>query len=157
MNTITSNAFAPTADTVSKIEAVIAALPESWNCHDMVAYASHFTENADFINILGMHWRGRPAIEAQHIAIHETIFRNSQLQELNHTIRFLTPEVAVAHVNWQMTGHEIGPSKDWQPATVRKGVLSAVLVLEGETWRITALHNTDIVRIPALGVPEVGK
>jgi uncharacterized protein (TIGR02246 family) len=101
MNTITSNAFTPTADTVSKIEAVIAALSESWNCHDMVAYASHFTENADFINILGMHWRGRPAIEAQHIAIHETIFRNSQLQELNHTIRFLTPEVAVAHPKMQ--------------------------------------------------------
>ena len=134
----------------AKIEAVLAALPESWNRHDMVAYSSHFTEDADFINILGMHWRGRPAIEANHIVNHKAMFSKSRLESLSHTIRFLTPEVAVAHVNWQMTGHEIGRSQEWQPAAVRKGVLTAVLVPDGDTWRITALHNTDIVPIPAM-------
>ena len=135
----------------SKIGAFLAALPETWNRHDMVAYASHFSENADFVNILGMHWRGRAAIEASHIAIHKGIFRNSRLEALDQTIRFLTPEVAVAHVNWQMTGHETGQVKEWQPAATRKGVLTAVLVPEGDTWKITALHNTDIVPVPSMG------
>jgi uncharacterized protein (TIGR02246 family) len=158
MSTTSPNgAVTPTAAAISEIEKVLAALPESWNRHDMVAYASYFTDDADFINILGMHWRGRAAIEAQHINIHKTIFRNSQLQALNHTIRFLAPGVAVAHVNWEMTGHEIGPSKEWQPAAVRKGVLTAVLVPDGETWRITALHNTDTVSVQAVGIPPAGK
>ena len=87
----------------------------------------------------------------QHVAIHQTVFRNSQLQALNHTMRFLTPEVAVAHVNWQMTGHDTGPVKEWQPPAVRKGILTAVMVPEGDTWRITALHNTDTVPVPGMG------
>ena len=95
--------------------------------------------------------RGRAAIEAQHIAIHKTVFRNSQLEALQQTVRFLTPEVAVAHVNWQMTGHDTSQTKEWQPGAARKGVLTAVLVPEGDTWRISALHNTDSVSVPALG------
>ena len=151
----------PLTDAKSKIEAVLAAIPETWNRHDMAAYASHFTEDADFVNILGMHWRGRVAIEAQHVDIHKTVFRNSQLRTLGHTIRFLTPEVAIAHLNWQMTGHETGPVKGWQPAAVRTGVLTAVLIPEGDVWRITAMHNTDSVPVPGLGlgmqVPGLGE
>ncbi len=139
------------ADAQTKIAAVLAALSESWNRHDMVGYASHFCEDADFVNVLGMHVRGRAAIEAQHIAIHKTVFRNSQLEALQQTVRFLTPEVAVAHVNWQMTGHDTSQTKEWQPGAARKGVLTAVLVPEGDTWRISALHNTDSVSVPALG------
>ena len=88
MSATSPNSFIPSTAAISEIEKVLAALPESWNRHDMVAYASYFTDNADFINILGMHWRGRAAIEAQHINIHKTIFRNSQLQALepHHTI-----------------------------------------------------------------------
>ncbi len=150
MSSTSPNTFTPPAAAISEIEKVLAALPESWNRHDMVAYASQFSENADFVNILGMHWQGRPAIEAQHITIHKTVFRNSQLRALNHSIRFLTPAVAVAHVNWEMTGHEIPVTKEWQPAEKRRGILTAVLVPEGDTWRITALHNTDIVPIPGM-------
>jgi uncharacterized protein (TIGR02246 family) len=135
----------------SKIEAVLANLQESWNRHDMAAFAAQFSQDADFVNVLGMHLRGRPAIEAQHVAIHQTIFRNSQLRTLGQTVRFLTPQVAVAHVDWEMTGHDTSHMKDWNPAEVRKGVLTAVLVPEDNTWRITALHNTDSVPIPALG------
>lgn len=138
-------------DAQAKIEAVLAALSESWNRHDMVAYASHFCAHADFVNVLGMHLRGRSAIEAQHVAIHKTVFRNSQLQVLEQTVRFLTPEVVVAHVQWQMTGHDTSLTKEWQPGAARKGVLTAVLVPEGGVWRITALHNTDSVSVPALG------
>lgn len=115
----------------------------------MAAFAAQFTEDTDFVNVLGLHLRGRPAIEAQHVAIHQIVFRSSQLQRLDQTIRSLTSEVAVAHVNWQMTGHETGPVKQWQPE-VRRGILTAVLP-EGDTWRITTLHNTDTLAVPGLG------
>ncbi len=134
----------------SKIEAVLAALEDSCNRHDMPAYAAQFTADADFVNVLGMRQRGRPTIEAQHIAIHKTVFRNSQLRTLGKSVRFLTPQVAVAHVDWEMTGHETSHIKDWNLPAVRKGVLTAVLVVDGDAWRIAALHNTDTVPMPGL-------
>jgi uncharacterized protein (TIGR02246 family) len=148
-----SQTIAPirSTDAESKIEAVLAALQDSWNRHDMSAFAAQFTEDADFVNVVGMHQRGRPAIEAQHVAIHKTAFRNSQLRTLSHSVRFLAPQVAVAHVDWEMTGHDTSNVKDWSLPEVRKGVLTAVLVSEGDTWRITALHNTDTVQLPGLG------
>lgn len=141
----------PVPSDEGKIKAVLTALEESWNRHDMPAYAAQFAQDADFVNVLGMRQRGRPAIEAQHIAIHKTVFRNSHLRTLGQSVRFLTPEVAVAHVDWEMTGHETSHVKDWNLAAVRKGVLTAVLIAEGDAWRITALHNTDTVLVPGMG------
>jgi uncharacterized protein (TIGR02246 family) len=117
----------------------------------MASFASQFSQNADFVNAFGLPLRGRPAIEAQHVAIHKTVFRNSQLETLDQNIRFLTPEVAAAHMMWPMTGHDTGPVQDRQLQAVRKGVLTAVLKSEGDIGRITALHNTDIVPVPGLG------
>ncbi len=139
------------ADAESKIEAVLAALQDSWNRHDMPVFAAQFTQDADFVNVLGMRQRGCPAIEAQHIAIHKTVFRNSQLRTLGQSVRFLTPQVAVAHVDWKMTGHETPAVEGWKLPAVRKGVLTAILVSEGDAWRIAALHNTDTVPVPGLG------
>src|SRR5437870_1995208 len=148
-----SNAITPirSPGAESKIEAVLAALQDSWNRHDMAAFAALFSQDADFVNVVGMHLRGRAAIEAQHVAIHKTVFRNSQLRTLGQSVRFLTPQVAVAHVDWQMTGHDMSHVKDWSLPEVRKGVLTAVLLFEGDTWRIDALHNTDTVPLPGQG------
>ncbi len=129
----------------SKIGAVLAALQASWNRHDMAAFAAQFSEDADFVNVVGMHLRGRAAIEAQHVAIHQTVFRGSQLRTLDQSVRLLTPQVALAHVSWEMTGHDMSHVKNWTLPEVRKGVLTAVLVSESDTWRIAALHNTDTV------------
>ena len=63
----------------------------------------------------------------------------------------IQPQVAVAHVDWQMTGHDMSHVKDWSLPEVRKGVLTAVLLFEGDTWRIDALHNTDTVALPGQG------
>jgi hypothetical protein len=47
-----------------------------------------------------------------------------------------------------MTGHDMSQVKNWILPEVRKGVLSAVLVAEGDAWRIASLHNTDTVSLP---------
>jgi len=133
-------------DARDQVGAVVSALTESWNRHDMTAYAAHFTEDADFVNVVGMHWQGRREIEAQHAYLHRTIFRNSTLRNLDRSVRFLDLGVALAHVRWEMTGHESVPG--WHVPETRRGVLTAVLVHEGNRWCITALHNTDIVPLP---------
>jgi len=125
------------------IETVVSAVVDAWNRHDMKAYAAQFTEDADFVNVVGMHFRGRPQIEAVHIDLHRTIFRNSNLRSVNTTVRPVNDQVAMAHVAWEMTGAEGLPG--WNVPELRKGMMSLVLVLRGDRWLITAAQNTDVV------------
>ena len=55
-------------------------------------------EDADFVNVIGMHWRGRPEIEARHADVHRTIFRNSKLRMLEQSLRPLGPGIVLAHI-----------------------------------------------------------
>jgi len=116
----------------------------------MDAYAAQFTADADFVNVVGMHWRGRHEIGSRHAEIHQTIFRHSQLQQLGHSLQFINPDTAVAHLEWRMTGHDTKHLNDWRTPEVRTGVMTIVLVRSGDTWRIRAAHNTDIIPLPSL-------
>lgn len=131
------------------VESVLNGLVESWNRHDAVSYASYFTEDADFVNVLGMKSRGRPEIEDLHATVFRTIFRNSSLKLLDWSVRTLDGGVALAHARWEMRGHEIPPGAPF--AEVRTGMLTAVLVNPEGRWLITALQNTDIVPISLPG------
>lgn len=129
--------------TAPGVETVVSAVVEAWNRHDMRAYSAQFTEDADFVNVVGMHFRGRPQIEAVHADLHRTIFRNSILRAASATVRPVNDQTALAHVAWEMTGAEGLPG--WNVAELRKGVMSLVLVRTGDRWLITAAQNTDAV------------
>ncbi|HEY1264612.1 MAG TPA: SgcJ/EcaC family oxidoreductase [Terriglobales bacterium] len=135
------SSFATATQARAEIEEILAKLPELWNRHDVAGYASHFSENVDFVNVLGGRNRGRAAVEAELAMIHQSIFRNSRLEFVEHSLRTVAPNVAVAHINWQMTGHESMQEKQW--GSVRRGIITAVFVAEADTWRITAFQNTD--------------
>ena len=132
-------------DATDSVKTVISSLAESWNRHDMTAFASAFSEDADFVNVIGMHWRGREEIEAKHTIIHRTIFRNSTLQIVDQSVRFLRRSVAIAHVRTQLKGAESLPGRN--AAEIRHALLTCVLVKEHDRWWIAAAHNTDIVPV----------
>jgi uncharacterized protein (TIGR02246 family) len=140
------NRAEPPANAKSQIAKIIATLSDTWNRHDMANFAAQCTEDADFVNAVGMHWRGRAEIEAHHVAVHRTMFRSSTLRNLDYSLRLLSPEVVLAHIRWEMTGHESPPGSHFPE--VRRGVITAVLVEEGQRWLIAAFHNTDIIPIP---------
>ena len=147
-----SAAAQPTADVKSQIANVIATLSDSWNRHDMATYAAQFTEDADFINVLGMHWHGRPEIEARHADVHRSIFRNSTLRVLDYSLRPLNPGIVLAHIQWEMTGHDSPPGAHF--VEVRHGVITGVFVEQAGRWLIVAFQNTDIIPLP---IPAAGK
>ncbi len=129
----------------AEIFTVVKALTDSWNSHDMSTYAAQFTEDADFVNVLGMRWRGRPEIEARHADVHRTIFRNSTLRTLNCSLRPLASDVVLAHIRWEMTGHEAPAGVKF--SAVRHGLITGVFVEQNGRWLISAFQNTDIVPI----------
>jgi len=117
-------------------------LTKAWDNADGAAFGSVFTDDADFVNILGGLFSGRDAIAAQHQAIFDTIYKGSSATFDLHNIRTLDDDVAVAHVLCALDA----------PGGPRPGrtntLATAVLARRGEAWRIAAFHNTVIIPIP---------
>lgn len=126
----------------SDVTRVVNGFAQAWNAHDMEAFARLFAADAEFVNVVGLWWKGRDEIRRAHEATHATMFRNSRLTLLETTVRFPSPQIAIARSRWRLEGH-VAP--DGQPLPERSGVLVNVLASEGGAWRIIDSQNTDIV------------
>jgi uncharacterized protein (TIGR02246 family) len=121
----------------------------AWNAHDMAALAQLFGEDADFVNVVGIWWRDRRAIEEAHAFAHRTFFRNSRLQIDDVAVKHLRRDLVTVHSTWTLSGQEEPDGTAGQP---RRGILLFVASQEPDGWRIRAAQNTDIVP-EALTVP----
>lgn len=124
---------------------IAAAMVDDWNRHDMKKFAALFTEDAEFVNVIGLWWHGRSEIQKQHEALHATRMRNSHLVSTETAVKHLRPDVAVVHTRWQLTGDT---GIDGVTLPMRQGVMSLVIVRTAEGWRIASAQNTDVVPLP---------
>ena len=124
---------------VAEIRQVQMDQADAWNQHDAKAYAALFTADGDVVNVVGWWWRGRDEIERQLTAAFAGVFKESKLTITDVQARFLTADIAVAHVTWTLQGAKM-PS---QMPTPRQGIQLQVLRREGGTWLIDAFQNTN--------------
>ena len=89
----------------------------------------------------GALWKGRAEIEQKHRASHATIFRDSTLSVEEVDVRFLTPEIAIAHVLTALVGQKMA---DGTVVSPRRALLTQVLQKQSGKWMIVASHNTDV-------------
>ncbi len=61
------------------IEKILATEQSAWNAGDSVVYAGEYTDDADFINIRGQIFTGKPAIQQQHAKIFAGPFKGSTI------------------------------------------------------------------------------
>ena len=123
-------------------EALVHGFVAAWNSHDMKAFAGLFAEDADFVNVIGMWWRGRAEIQAKHEESHPTRFKATTVTSTGISVRLLRADIAVLHSSWELTGLVDAEGK---PAPPRRGIMQIVAVKQAEGWRIVAAQNTDIV------------
>jgi uncharacterized protein (TIGR02246 family) len=131
---------------------------EAWNRHDMNAFGALFTPDADFVNVGGMHWKGRELIQLNHAFLHGAIptdsagvttkaphgiFKTSNLTFKQVDVRFLRKDVAVAHIQAELQG-------DARTKETRRTLLVMILTKENGQWLIAVAQNTEINRPPAL-------
>jgi uncharacterized protein (TIGR02246 family) len=131
-------AQSPDEAAIREVEARQAA---AWNRHDAAAYAALFTEDGDVVNVVGWWWRGRAEIEAKLVAAFAYTFRESTLTITGVDVRFLTPDVAVAHVRWTMAGQRMPPGMP-DPG---RGIQLQVLTRHRGRWSIASFQNTNSV------------
>jgi uncharacterized protein (TIGR02246 family) len=130
------------SDDRQSIENVVRAFSDCWNRHDMEAFGQLFAEDAEFVNVVGLWWKGREEIKQAHLKTHASMFKHSHLTMDDIAVRFVNPDVAIARSTWQLTGH-VGPAGEALPE--RKGILLNLLACRDGQWRIIDAQNTDII------------
>jgi len=117
------------------IRAMLHGLGEAWNKHEMKEFSAVLGENADVVNRFGQWMKGRTAIHEHLIQLHKSSFR-AQLESRSSKIeevRFLTPEVALAH---ELTDEGAGKSVRTYVLQKRDGrwwIESADIIQKGQT------------------------
>jgi uncharacterized protein (TIGR02246 family) len=131
----------PTTLDEQAIQAVLRGYGEAWNRHDMKALAELFTDDAHWINIVGMHWPGKAAVVRGHEAFHRTFFQTTDIELAESGVRAVAPGVAAAVVLLK-----VGPftPPDGIPRSSAENLLSLVLTKHRGQWRIAHGHNTVI-------------
>jgi uncharacterized protein (TIGR02246 family) len=123
------------------IESIALRWQDAWNRHDMKALAALVAEDVDLITVAGTRLRSRKEFEEDHAKSHEGVLRESVLTTKSTEVKFVRPDVAVAHVEWGITGVK-GPGGEARPP--QRGVLTWVLEKRKGAWLIIASQATII-------------
>ena len=96
------------------ITQVITGTTEAFNKHDAEAFTRFYTQDAELVTVRGELMKGADEIEKGLAAIFATRAEATTLKTLNVTIRFIRPDVAVAHVTNELSGL-VSPSGEQLP------------------------------------------
>lgn len=119
----------------------------AWNSQDATAYANLFTEDGDVVNVVGWWWKGRREIESKLTAAFAFAFKQSTLAITDVQVRFVKPDIAIAHVRWTMKGARTPPAIP-EP---REGTQLQILKKQHGKWLIESFQNTS--SIPEVSFP----
>jgi uncharacterized protein (TIGR02246 family) len=136
--TPSSNLDSLKLDPLEVAERLASGFVESWNHHDMASFAELFHSDASFVNVIGKLMKGREEIEHHHSVIHAGPLRTSILQLQVDDAREIVPGIVVAHLRSSLHGDARDPGGE------RQTLLTFVLELRGDQWRIVAAQNTNI-------------
>jgi uncharacterized protein (TIGR02246 family) len=125
------------------VRAIIDRQTDAWNKHDMDAFVADATSDVDWINVVGMHWKGREAVMKAHALLHKSMFANSHMLTPEITMmREIAPDVIVeTHVN-RIEG--VGPLPSGAPYPDSGNLITLIFVKTQAGWRIAHAHNTTI-------------
>jgi uncharacterized protein (TIGR02246 family) len=121
------------------IRALALSQADAWNRHDAKAYAALFTADCDVVNVVGRWWNGRAELERELSEAHATIFKDSALTFTDVQVRFVTSQLAIAHMRWTMTG--AAPPSGFPQ--VKQGIQTLVVQKQAGRWLIDAFQNTN--------------
>lgn len=123
------------------IRNIILQMTEGFNKHDAKAATQMYAADADFVNVRGDKYTGATEIQQKLAAILSTRAKQATLKTLNVTVRFVNPDLAIAHVTNELSGLVDSAGLNL-PAHQELSI--RVFIKENDLWRVTAFHNTMI-------------
>ncbi|MFL6590365.1 MAG: SgcJ/EcaC family oxidoreductase [Chthoniobacterales bacterium] len=138
-------------DTTAIRDVVATQQSAAWTKHDAKAYAALFKEDGDCVNVLGWWWKSRADIEKKLTDAFAFVFKDSVLtiKESDVDVKFLTPEVALVHARWTMTGAKSPGNAAPVP---QQGIQTHTLQKQSGKWLIAAFQNTN--SMPEMPFPK---
>jgi len=127
-------------DDESAVRNVLAEYEVSWNGHDTAAFGRLFTEDCDYVDIAGVHSKGVQEIVQRHTELFQKRLKTAVRKLTGIEVRFSTPDVALVHATWDVTGssHPIGKA-----VPVLKEITTMVMAKTNGKWLITSVQNTE--------------
>ena len=129
------------ADDESAVRALVNEFANSWNRHDMKAMHDLDTEDVEWINVVGHHWRGKATVYKGHDAIHKGMFAKTSMSVESATVRSIAPTVAMAVATMHFLP-SLDPRYSWVVAAKTRG--SFTMVKRDGIWKIAHFQNTVI-------------
>lgn len=126
-----------------KPEDIPALFVEAWMQRDADMLASLFTEDAEFVNVVGLWWHSRDDIRRAHAYGFEHIFGDSDIRLMETKVKQLASDIAVVHARMRLKNQT--PKGKVETPQLRQNVFSFVVQKTGEYWQCVSAHNTDIV------------
>ena len=126
----------------AEIHAALDGMQAAWNHHDMTAFVSYMTDDVEWVNVVGMWWKGKAQVFKAHDAMHKTFFKDRALHDATDVeLRAIAPGVVIVTSTVPADGYTT-PSGQVMPPD--RNVLTEVFVHRNGRWLLTEGHNTTI-------------
>ena len=150
-----------TADDESAVRTLVSEFANTWNRHDMKGMHDLDTEDVEWINVVGHHWRGKTTVYKGHAAIHKGMSATTTAKVDTAIVRSIDPTVAIAVVTFRFVATQ-DPRYPWAPPSTSKTRASFAMVKREGIWKIVHFQNTiidpraendDVPKFDATGFP----
>ena len=131
---ITLDEYIQSADE-KKVIAVFETMQTSWANKDITSFDACFTEDSDFVNFRGDHYKGKHSNMHAHPRLLNGILKNTRLYMLIKSIRFLNDTMAVVH-----TESAILQEYETIETSCKISYNTNILIKEKGEWKITSFH-----------------
>lgn len=123
------------------IRQAIDAMTAAFNSRDDAATEAVATADADFVTVTGKRAKGAKAYTAARQKRFATALKHASIAPVETSVRFLKPDVALAHVTHEIRGMVDESGRALPP---HRELSSRIFVkIEGK-WLMTAFHNTTV-------------
>lgn len=123
------------------VRTAVRTFETGWNSHDMNAMFQAFAPDVEFINVVGMYWRGLPDVRRAHQMMHESFFKATSNHIEDMQVRLVAPDAAVAVVRWRKGAT---PMPDGSVRPEGRDMMSMILAKRDGRWLVVSAHNTSI-------------
>ncbi len=123
------------------IEKQVDAVINSWNNHNYNDMKDYATEDADWVNVVGMWWKNRKEVQYAHQVFHIVMFQNTPLSKTSVHTRFITNDVAVVHLYWHIGAYTTPNGNHYNEA---ENLALMVFVNKTGKWLLTSTENLVI-------------
>jgi uncharacterized protein (TIGR02246 family) len=138
-----SSSSSVAADDAAAIRALLDKRRDAWNRHDMDAFVADLMPDIEWINVVGMHWKGRDTVRRAHAALHTGMMAHSRMlpPELVE-MREIAPNVVIVTQINRLEG--VAPRPDGKPYPDDGNLLTMVFVKSRGGWQIAHVRNGHI-------------